>query len=513
MKTYLKSITVYFLFVLATLMGNTSRAEVVGWWRFEDEPGFTADSSGNGFDLSSEGDAPFQVPAEKGFHNPLPQTEDANLKAAHFNGAGNFYITNKKAFNFAQHLTVEAYFHVDSWPESVGVLAGQFACTLHQQSWFFGIRDNGELMFRVSSIGNAFASYSSDVEELIEPGKDYYAAVVFNGAATQCMFYLKNLTDGSDLMQSVTNNINVSALFNSPANLNIGSVVDASTAPGDVRLYFNGRIDELRISDTSLVPEQFLINEAAETENIIGYWRFEDSPGFLEDSGSQNLTLSRTDENWPQAATPGIVGRVPLTREFSFQHANFGTDQLGWFTTPAPTTGYYISGNFTIEAFVRQTAINLNTVYIFSQWNASSSERKCAFFIGDGGTYPQGGLCLSLSPNGVSTVVIKSDWDKVVELDKDLYVAVSFDLKDKESGVTFYYRNLTDDGSLYSKKVGHSLNTLYSSSADFKLGTLDVSKRCWLGCMDEVRIACAVLPEERLLGFTPPPSATIMIIQ
>ncbi len=54
---------------------------------------------------------------------------------------------------------------------------------------------------------------------------------------------------------------------------------------------------------------------------------------------------------------------------------------------------------------------------------------------------------------------------------------------------------------------------LYDSVAPLKLGTLDNAKRCWLGRMDEVRLTCAVLSEEQLLGTTPPPSGTVIMIR
>lgn len=514
MKAHMNKVAVWLSVSLAMAAGNSLRADVVGWWRFEDNPGFAADSSGRGFSLTSEGEAgPTQVAAEEDFDNPLPQTGDASLKAADFSGTNNFYVTDKTVFDFAKHLTVEAYFRVDSWPESLGVIAGQFASTLGQQSWFFGVRNTGELQFRASSIGNSYANYTSDFAASVVPGKDYYAAVVYDGAAARCTIYLKNLTDGGLLAQSVTNNINATSLFNSNARLDVGAIVDGSSGAGDTRLRFDGRIDEVRISDKSLVPEQLLVNEAVETGNVVGYWRFEDSPGFLKDSGPMNLTLSRTDATWPQAATPGLVTRVPLTRDVSWQHADFGTNQVGWFTTPAPTAGNYVSGDFTLEAFVRQPTANTNTVYLFSHWDASTSQRSFAFFVGGGGTYAQGELCLSLSSDGASSVVVQSDWENLLVPDKDYYVAVSFDESDQTSGVTFYYRNLTDNGPLLSKKVGHSITRLYDSVAPLKLGTMDNAKRCWLGGMDEVRLTCAVLSEGQLLGTTPPPSGTVIMIR
>ena len=230
-------------------------------------------------------------------------------------------------------------------------------------------------------------------------------------------------------------------------------------------------------------------------------------------SSPQKAVTSRSTATWPQAATPGVVSRVPLTRATSAQHADFGVNQLGWFSTPTPTAGYYVSSDFTIEAFVRQTAINTNTVYVFSQWDSTTSERGCAFFVGDGGTYAQGELCLSVSQDGVSTVVVQSDWDKVLELNKDTYLAVSFDESDQAAGVTFYYRNLTDGGPLLSKKVGHSVSRLHDSFAPLKWGTLDTAKRCWIGRMDEARLSCAVLPVERLLGYSPPPAGMVVLLR
>ena len=87
-----------------------------------------------------------------------------------------------------------------------------------------------------------------------------------------------------------------------------------------------------------------------------------------------------------------------------------------------------------------------------------------------------------------------------LEVNKDYYVAASFDPTDQASGLTFYVQDLTASGTLQSTSVGHSVDSLYDSTARLYVGTYNNdSSRRWKGLIDEVRFSDEVLPESRLL--------------
>ncbi|HVJ46751.1 MAG TPA: LamG-like jellyroll fold domain-containing protein, partial [Luteolibacter sp.] len=93
---------------------------------------------------------------------------------------------------------------------------------------------------------------------------DYYVAatVNFTGTTVETVFYIQNITDSGALISMNGTPATLPAgysalptsLYNSTANFAIG----ASYATGSPSRYYDGLIDEVRLSDTVLSPSQLL---------------------------------------------------------------------------------------------------------------------------------------------------------------------------------------------------------------------------------------------------------------
>ena len=217
-------------------------------------------------------------------------------------------------------------------------------------------------------------------------------------------------------------------------------------------------------------------NAAAATAH---YWRFEDAPGFLQDSaGSATLTNSGSAT---QLALPGS-GRAS-----SFQPAsNEAADMAFTDVLTASTSG---AGDFTIELFAHADS----TAGPFG--NAMAGFALTASNIDIGWVFQMRASKFQLLAfDGISTKFINSGIDAVAG--KDYYAAVAFDLTGNQA--TFYIQNLTDDGALQTAVIGHSM-TGYNAINTFVIGGAADTSLGFDGVIDEVRLSDNVLNENQLL--------------
>src|SRR3712207_5656490 len=88
--------------IAAGLVPATASAAVLGYWQFEDSPGFTADSSGSGRTLTLPGGTanPTQVtlPAGVGAGSTFASAVPGTTKAASFDGGDRFQRADEPAF-------------------------------------------------------------------------------------------------------------------------------------------------------------------------------------------------------------------------------------------------------------------------------------------------------------------------------------------------------------------------------------------------------------------------------
>jgi len=243
----------------------------------------------------------------------------------------------------------------------------------------------------------------------------------------------------------------------------------------------------------------------------VAYWRFEDSPGFLEDSGPNNMDLTivngggggPTQYTLP-ATGPGsfFPDPIPQTGESNAKATQIFDAEDGF--TGSDHSALTFTSGFTVEAFFNMDGAFHRPV-LNQGFTSGSTDRSWQFEI-RGKNYPSV-LRLALSSTG-------SDHESVYSTltysdDKDHYAAASVDLTEKE--VTFYLQNLTDGGELQKETISFTFS-LHDSSADFFIGAYKGSSPVDNDFyLDEVRLSNTALTEGQLLVNVPEPSALALL--
>ncbi|MBN1393433.1 MAG: PEP-CTERM sorting domain-containing protein [Pirellulales bacterium] len=256
---------------------------------------------------------------------------------------------------------------------------------------------------------------------------------------------------------------------------------------------------------------------AAVQAETVAHWRFEDSPGFLEDSGSNNMDLTIYDGDSNSANDP---------TQYTLPETGAGA----YFPNPIPQTGatnlegvtiihnhdgltgldngaLSFTTGFTIEAFFnRDTLTDHRTVYM-QGYTSGSTDRNINVEL-----RKEKRIRLSLSSDGSALTTVYSDYN-VYDDDYDYFLAVACDLSNHQ--VTFYLKNLTEDTALWSQTVdlgGTTAFSLHDSSANFYIGAFFGTANSTLNdVFDEIRISDVVLPESQFLINVPEPSTLALL--
>ncbi len=120
-------------------------------------------------------------------------------------------------------------------------------------------------------------------------GKPYFVAVTVKlgeRGENGITFYTRDLSNDDEPLQSASFAHVVTSGIRSHAPLQIGA---RSAAVGNL---FDGLIDDVRLSDAVLMPEQLLLNNAAISEHTAAYWKFEPDPGPYKDSSPHGVDIS-----------------------------------------------------------------------------------------------------------------------------------------------------------------------------------------------------------------------------
>jgi len=457
----------------------------IGYWRFEDSPGFLSDSSDNHFTLVAEGPTHYTLPGSgngANFDDPIRRTGEANAKAASFDGGD--YFDHADAPEFAvSNFTVEAY--ICTTGTSWQAIASQFDYGANR-SWVLYV-EGGYLRVKLSENGNDNIIISSGLS--LAQATDYYIAMSFDQSQQTggLKFYRKTLSTGA--WRVATKDHTITSLHDGTPHFRIGNIAAGSGL-------WQGVIDEVRWSDKVLARDELLVYSPHRMP--IGYWRFEDSPGFLSDSSDNNFTL--VAEGPTHYTLPGsgnganFDDPIRQTGEANAKAASFdGGDYFRHLNVPE-----FVVSDFTLEAYICTTS----TVWqaIASQYDVNSYSWRLYVESGQ--------LQVRLSENGTTTITIASGLS--ISTETDYYIAMSFDQSQQTGGLKFYRKTLST-GEWQEATKNHTITSLYNSDDDFRIGNIASGSGLWRGVIDEVRWSGIVLEKNQLLASSP--AGTVIVVQ
>jgi hypothetical protein len=233
-------------------------SSTVAYWRFENGAANTA-ASGNGSILDSSGHGFNGTPVNGPTYSPavpaatVPQTGASNTRSMNFNGLSTrIAIPDNPAFALTRSLTIEAYF--DARATVPNVDSPQYILFRGDDR---GGLDPYWLAVEKSTSDQVFLSFEICPDSgapiiLAAPitlGTWHEAAGTLNDATGKLALYL----DGQVVASTYTDTRPMGALSGANPGLGIGDLQSA-VQPQD----FNGLIDEVRISNVALSPNQFL---------------------------------------------------------------------------------------------------------------------------------------------------------------------------------------------------------------------------------------------------------------
>lgn len=232
------------LFVAAS-----SRAATVGYWRFEEGSGTTAnDSSGSGNDGLLAGNAAFLSSV------PYPQINELpNVYSLSLDGSGDFVdIADDPTLDLAGSFTIEAFVRPTVADETLAgvVLKRNVAGNSPAYGLFFGTAAGVRAAAQVAAPGSiATANFPLPINQWS------HIAGVWNGATLA--LYINAQFAGS---------------------VNGSGAVEVSNQPLRIGTYgadFAGQIDEVRISNVALSPQAFLysqiFSDGFASGNVLGW--------------------------------------------------------------------------------------------------------------------------------------------------------------------------------------------------------------------------------------------------
>lgn len=255
---------------------------------------------------------------------------------------------------------------------------------------------------------------------------------------------------------------------------------------------------------TMLVAMVALMASSAQADTV-GYWRFEDTPGLLQDSSNydNDLTSNGNPVHYTLPATgAGAYFDDPIPQTSAANAKAVDLDGAGDNYTCADQTEFTVT-KFTIEAYINCDVLS-NRV-IAGQYNISS-QRSWAMIVHHVGAAPYT-LKAYLSSDGVAATTPDSGLQ--IDVDKDYFVAMSFDLSNTTTGLKFYVKDLSA-GTWETATMDHGMSTLHDSTGNFAIGGMDGGALAWDGYVDEVRFSDDALSQNNMLPVPEP--ATMVLL-
>ncbi|QDS92917.1 Planctomycete cytochrome C [Roseimaritima multifibrata] len=198
-----------------------------------------------------------------------------------------------------KNMTIETFFQIRSVYTSgmVRPLMAKWSPNSKQPGWSFGVSGEGSrrkprtliLHMWGEKVSGDFGEAAVFSDQDVKLDTPYFVAAAFQPATKDSKgtvtFYLKDLSNEEEPMNiAVIEHDIVGGLGNSEP-LTIGGRTNGKGGR------FDGLIDDVRISDTTLNKEQLMLFAPNPLPATVAYWKFEAQPGVLKDSTNNKFDL------------------------------------------------------------------------------------------------------------------------------------------------------------------------------------------------------------------------------
>ncbi|MCP4070123.1 MAG: LamG domain-containing protein [Hyphomicrobiales bacterium] len=236
----------------ATISFNSAQATTVGYWTFEEGiantsptiAGSIIDQTANNNDGTPVGNPTYRADVPV---STIPATAASNSLSMEFDGVDDYVsIAQSPSLNsLSNAFTVEFWMKAETLQSSLWLVADQSHGWGDSKGWLFQGDSTGKLGFGVGN-DSSFDIISSTAD--LRDNQWHHVAGTYDSTVSGGLLQL--FVDGS------LNGTLTSILFaSSNRDVNMGA---SYGGPNGFLRFFNGSVDELRISDVALAPNQFL---------------------------------------------------------------------------------------------------------------------------------------------------------------------------------------------------------------------------------------------------------------
>lgn len=247
----------------------------IGHWRFENASVLGEDSGPNALPLSNVNGV--TSVAASPFPANLPGTSQSNALAGKFVAGSSQYLwtADRELFEVSD-FTVEAFIKVDSFlsGSSPRSIVSQLNTTVNDTAWQFGVTGTGSGLgarrpfLQISGNGKDLISFSpepttSGSNFALVAGNFYYVAatVRFTGTGIETRFYVKDFSATTPTLRTAVGTVSGSPLPGAIHNSSSRFAIGASYTNGAASRFFDGSIDEVRLSNSVLSSIDLLLGE------------------------------------------------------------------------------------------------------------------------------------------------------------------------------------------------------------------------------------------------------------
>ena len=537
---------VVFSAVSLSITGSV-QADTFGYWRFQDAaPGVTATylaSETNAAALTgvakrTDGGAAFPA-----FRADVPGTNifsgifggallNANNTSSLFftnnsatpinSGSGGYVeVTNSPTVTYPTNFTVETFVKINrhvNWTPLVGK-ERERQTTGTGCSWGIDMESDGRVKARFDT-QPLYATSPGFNENFyginIEDGKWHHVAITHDDATRLTAIYVDYVKTQS---------------YNTTSNI----VYDAKSlfmgrGAGDSRC-LDGWLDEIRISDKVLQPNQFLCTDSVSVDAQL-YWQFDDAKTLPRAATSLVCEAGLTLMNGTAKAINGAVtnplfsAEVPLTYTRKITHGYKGTvvnatnsGSLFFINAGLPVNSNSAAGgqvtapgfqqptNFTAEAFIKvnrhanwMLIVGKSRYSDYPSWSLSLDNVGCVRCRFD--TFPDGYVFTGTGADYAAGFNQVFDTGVSVEDGKWHHVACTYETAAKRVKIYVDYA---------LKLTGTTVNPIVYTTGDILIGN-GAGEYAFDGWIDEVRITPRLLGTNEFL-YTLPPAGTLIHVK